>query len=175
MSDIGFKSGERKRMTMAELALAAAIVVHENHVLIVRRSKNEKFLPGRWGVPCGKIDSGELAAEAVLRELQEETGLSGDVVCFAGRSTFNSVWRGRTVKNLQSNFLVELKINPDDKDDSNMPRVHPPETDQASQWVEADKIASIGLDHHNLRTIRQGLDARMRRRQPTSSASNALH
>jgi 8-oxo-dGTP diphosphatase len=160
-------------MIMASLALAAAIVIHENRVLIVRRSRKEKFLPGRWGVPCGKIDPGELAADAVLRELREETGLSGDVVCFAGRSTFRSVWRGRSVENRQSNFLVEPIIDPDDTDESNMPRVRPPEADQDSKWVAADKIENVGLDSHNLRTIRQALDARNRHPQLASTARSA--
>ena len=43
--------------------LAAAVVMHNDHVLIVRRSRSEGFLPGRWGVPCGKIDEGEYSRE----------------------------------------------------------------------------------------------------------------
>ncbi|MDX6346920.1 MAG: 8-oxo-dGTP diphosphatase, partial [Streptomyces sp.] len=39
--------------------MAAAVVVHDDRVLTVRRSFGERFLPGVWGVPCGKLDAGE--------------------------------------------------------------------------------------------------------------------
>ena len=52
------------------LVLAAAIVIYNDCVLIVRRSKKESLMPRAWGVPCGKIDKGEGSfEEAVLREV----------------------------------------------------------------------------------------------------------
>jgi 8-oxo-dGTP diphosphatase len=142
---------------MADVKLAAAIVVHEDCVLIVQRSQSEKFLPGVWGVPCGKVDAGERPEAAALRELREETGLDGQVEDFVGRSEFESEWRGRWVRNVQRNYLVRPRIDPADQDSDNMPQINPPKEDQGSRWVRIDKIESAGLDDHNLRTIRQGL------------------
>jgi 8-oxo-dGTP diphosphatase len=136
--------------------LAAAIVIHRDHVLIVRRSISEGFLPGRWGVPCGKIDDGESAPQAVLRELHEETGLSGSVTGWVGQSSFPSIWRGQRVTNIQDNYLINVSptqlIDPD-----GMPAVTLPKRDQVAKWVPATEIGSADLDPHNLRTIRQGL------------------
>ena len=42
----------------------------ENHVLFIRRADN-----GEWGLPAGAIDPGETPAEAIAREVREETGL----------------------------------------------------------------------------------------------------
>jgi 8-oxo-dGTP diphosphatase len=39
---------------------------------------------GHWTLPGGGIDFGEAPAEAVMRELTEETGLTGDIVSLAG-------------------------------------------------------------------------------------------
>lgn len=135
--------------------LAAAVVMHKDHVLIIRRSRTEGFLPGRWGVPCGKIDEGESSQQAVLRELYEETGLSGRVVDCVGQSDFPSTWRGQRVTNVQHNYLVD--ISPTPVDSAGMPKVRLPKEDQEAKWVPASGIGSVGLDQHNLQTIRQGL------------------
>ncbi|HEY2577157.1 MAG TPA: NUDIX hydrolase [Streptosporangiaceae bacterium] len=135
------------------LLLAAAIVLHYGRVLVVQRSSKEGFLPCVWGVPCGKLDDGEDPQHAVLRELHEETGLTGTVVRYAGEQTSRSVWRGRLVENQQSNFLVGLTGAGGEE----FPQVSTPEPDQAWEWLDVGKIGSFGLDRHNLAAIRQGL------------------
>ncbi|MGW6913421.1 NUDIX hydrolase [Kitasatospora sp. NPDC054939] len=53
--------------------IAAAIVVHEGRVLMVRRRVSEGRLS--WQFPAGKIEDGESPEEAAVRETAEETGL----------------------------------------------------------------------------------------------------
>jgi ADP-ribose pyrophosphatase len=50
-----------------------AIVVHEGRVLLIRRAKEP--LRGRWVVPGGTVELGETLEQAVVREVQEETGI----------------------------------------------------------------------------------------------------
>jgi 8-oxo-dGTP diphosphatase len=52
-----------------------AVAVHDGRLLLVRRAREPGA--GRWSVPGGRLESGELLAEAVTRELREETGLDG--------------------------------------------------------------------------------------------------
>ena len=52
-----------------------AVVVHDGAVLLVRRANPPQA--GTWGFPGGKVELGETAAAAALRELREETGLDG--------------------------------------------------------------------------------------------------
>lgn len=49
------------------------VVVHEGRVLLIRRGKPP--LLGRWMIPGGTVELGETLAEAVVREMWEETGL----------------------------------------------------------------------------------------------------
>ena len=58
-----------------------AIVVRDDKLLMVRRAQD----PGRglWSLPGGRVEVGEYLADAVRREVKEETGLDvtvGDLV-----------------------------------------------------------------------------------------------
>lgn len=55
----------------------SAVVLWNGHLLLVRRGRGPAA--GTWSVPGGKVEQGELLAQAVVREVQEETGL--EVVC----------------------------------------------------------------------------------------------
>jgi ADP-ribose pyrophosphatase YjhB (NUDIX family) len=54
-----------------------AVIVRDDCLLMVQRAND----PGRglWSVPGGRIESGEYIADALKREVKEETGLTIDV------------------------------------------------------------------------------------------------
>ncbi len=49
------------------------MVVHEGRVLLIRRGKEPLW--GRWLVPGGTVELGESLEAALVREVEEETGL----------------------------------------------------------------------------------------------------
>ena len=62
------------------------LIVNQNKILLVKRSKKDEFNPGGITLPGGLVEFGEKPAEAMVREVQEETGLRISV----GR--VNTVW-----------------------------------------------------------------------------------
>jgi mutator protein MutT len=60
--------------TTPELCVGA-VVVDGGRLLLVRRGRGPAA--GEWSVPGGRVESGETVAEAVVRELYEETALEG--------------------------------------------------------------------------------------------------
>lgn len=65
-------------MTHPELCVGG-IAVHDGALLLIRRGHGPGA--GEWSVPGGRVERDELLAEAVVREVREETGL--EAVCGA--------------------------------------------------------------------------------------------
>ncbi|MEO6989654.1 MAG: NUDIX hydrolase [Aquihabitans sp.] len=55
--------------------VVGAVVVDDERLLLIRRATE----PGAntWAFPGGRVEHGEMIAEAVTRELREETGIEG--------------------------------------------------------------------------------------------------
>lgn len=60
-------------------AVGALVFNDEGKILLVKR----KYPPGqgRWSIPGGHLEYGETLEEAVVRELEEETGIKGIPEC----------------------------------------------------------------------------------------------
>ena len=56
-----------------------AIVVSNNKILLIKRALH-LVNGGKWAIPGGFLDRGETCQQAVLRELKEETSLTGKIV-----------------------------------------------------------------------------------------------
>ena len=52
-----------------------AIAIDNERLLMIRRGRGPAA--GEWSVPGGRVERGETLAEAVVRELAEETGIEG--------------------------------------------------------------------------------------------------
>lgn len=112
--------------------LVSAATFHENSILLLRRSLDQRFMPGAWGIPAGKIQPREESLEqAVLRELEEEAGIGGEVLKNLGMTWFESEYYDQTLYHVQFNFMVEANSSRVElRDGSNMDY----------RWLPIDRI-----------------------------------
>lgn len=89
-----------------ELRVAASAVIlnDRGEVLLHRRSDD-----GTWAVPGGRVERGESAPQAAIREVREETGLDVEIVRLTGvySRTDECTWKyedGNVVQYVVINF-----------------------------------------------------------------------
>ncbi len=69
-------------MTRLLLVVAAALVDDDGRVLVTQRPEG-RTLAGLWEFPGGKLEAGERPEVALIRELQEEIGVTVEQACLA--------------------------------------------------------------------------------------------
>lgn len=65
-------------MTSERQAVGAIVFDEAGRLLLIRRANPPS--KGLWSLPGGRVENGESGEQAVVRELLEETGLTGVVV-----------------------------------------------------------------------------------------------
>ena len=56
--------------------IVKAMLLRGTNVLLARRSSARRTYPDRWSFPGGHVETGEALDDALVRELQEEIGLT---------------------------------------------------------------------------------------------------
>jgi phosphohistidine phosphatase SixA len=121
---------------------AYALCVDEAQRVLLTRLTYPEMKAGWWTLPGGGIDFGEAPSEAVLRELTEETGLTGAIESLAGVESW--VRRARSVGSVADEFqaiqvIYRVRVTggtlTDEEDGS---------TDAAA-WFSRDELAGIQI------------------------------
>lgn len=107
-------------------------------VLLIQR-KNEPYR-GQWAFPGGFIDMEETLEEAVVRELEEETGLKG--VMLEQLKAFSAIDRDprhRTIGIAFYGFVDEKDSEANGGDDA-----------EKAQWFGIDRMPPLAFDHGDI-------------------------
>lgn len=108
------------------------IIKNENgEILIVKRHPKSRTDPEMWELPGGKVEKGEFFADALVREIKEETNLDVEVGDFA-EAIQNDYSHKRTVQLMMylENIKGEVKISEEHTD---------------WMWADLKKIKSLEI------------------------------
>lgn len=116
-------------------------------IIILKTSNNQAFVllierkhspfKGMWAFPGGFLDMDETLEEAALRELNEETGITGvELKQFHTFSNVNRDPRHRTITTVFIGYINDNTIEPEAGDDA-----------ANVQWFPLDKLPPLAFDH----------------------------
>jgi len=126
--------------------IAAYAVCRRGDELLVVRASERTEVAGSWFLPGGGLEYGEDPADAVLRELGEETGLSGTAPRLL--DVVSDVRRRRSGARI---FTVRLIYVIDDVTGELAHEAHG--TSDEARWVPLDELDSIELMPYARRAI----------------------
>jgi 8-oxo-dGTP diphosphatase len=109
----------------------------DNKVLVIQRSQREKFLPGYFELPGGKVDFGEDPAEALAREFKEEVNL--DVKVGNPYHTFSYISENGNRHTVEILYKVSLA------DTTTEPCIKLSEDHKGFKWIGLDQLEHLQL------------------------------
>ena len=118
------------------IEVVGCFIEHDGEIILLHRRK-DKTNGNKWGLPAGKVDPGENAAEAMLREIYEETGLR---LLFENLSHIKKTFVRRLEHDLIFHiFHAKLDSRPD-------PKINPSEH-KGFTWVSPEDALGLPLIH----------------------------
>jgi 8-oxo-dGTP diphosphatase len=138
LSNLGWKPGDPPP-TVTRLA-AYGVIRREGRVLLSRVAPGN-LGAGRWVLPGGGIEFGEAPEEAVVREVEEETGLRATITGSPSIHSDTGSWpfSGGEVRNHQIRFVYPMEIT------GGIERVEVDGSSDAFGWFTAEELGALSL------------------------------
>jgi 8-oxo-dGTP diphosphatase len=136
---------------MIQKVVSTGFLVKDDKVLVIQRSEREKFLPGYFELPGGKVDFGEDPAEALAREFKEEVDL--DVVVGNPYHTFSYISENKNRHTVEILYKVRLT------DKTNEPNIKLSEDHSDAKWIGLDQLEQLQLSDEIKSCILRGFQS----------------
>ena len=128
----------------APVPCVGVVCLRGDEVLLIRRGKPPR--QGEWSLPGGRIEPGERAVKAALRELREETGVEAEIVGLVDvvDGVFPEAGRHYVLIDYAARWLSG---NPVAGDDAAEARFMPlAEAEALVDWAETRRIIRMAAD-----------------------------
>jgi 8-oxo-dGTP diphosphatase len=122
-----------------------AIIVRDQQILLVRRSNPP--MQGEWSIPGGLVETGETTKEAIIREVQEETGLKIDVIKLA--EVFERILRDRESRVQYHFVLIDYLCQ------VIAGEAHPASDVSEVRWIKRDELEKFAVAPETCEVIRR--------------------
>jgi 8-oxo-dGTP pyrophosphatase MutT (NUDIX family) len=141
------------RLTGGEVFRDAAVLIAvtdrpEPGILLLYRPDHMRAHPGQIAFPGGRLDPGEDAVAAALREAQEEMGIDPALVQVIGTSDLYQTGSGYAVTPVLATVPADIAIHPNPA--------------EVAQWFEAPAAHLLDPAHH----VRQWIEGEDGSRHP---------
>ncbi len=118
----------------------------EPGLLLIHRPEEMRAHPGQVALPGGRLDPGEAAVEAALREAQEELGIDPALVSVIGATKPYRTGSGYDVTPVIATVPADITITPN--------------PDEVAQWFEAPLDFVLNRANHVRRSMEWDGDTR---------------
>ncbi|PWC16950.1 8-oxo-dGTP diphosphatase MutT [Brenneria corticis] len=126
-------------MVQKQLSVAVGIIRNAERRFFIARRPAGVHMAGMWEFPGGKVEAGETPAQALIRELREETGIEAQNPQPLNTKTFSTPERAITLHF----FLVESWLGEPYGREG-----------QSSRWLRADELLENEFPPANAEMIR---------------------
>ena len=131
MTDVRFADLDRT----ADAAVLIAVTERPDPtVLLTQRPRTMRDHPGQVAFPGGKVDAGEDAVQAALREAWEELGIASDQVSLIGTTDRYQTGTGFDITPVLATVPADLPIRPDPREVESWFECPLDKLMDASQW-----------------------------------------
>ena len=133
-------------------SLSVKVIIYDQlgQVLLLQRSQASKNNAGKWDLPGGKLDPGENFNEALLREVQEETGIEAEIIEPLGTISYEFNAGNILIAKTVHHFLLR-------QTGGSLSLENDPNHEAIDvKWVSIDELSAI-LTHENERRMARGV------------------
>lgn len=136
---------------MNRIPTVGVVIIYDKRVLLVEHGEGAGHLTGSLGTPGGRIDKGESAIQAAVREVKEETGLT---VNKEDLTEIPYIYEADIPRKNNEILYVSHTVFATDKFTGKLQK-----TDETTpQWIEIDRLNKFNLLVNTEDMIRRALD-----------------